>query len=946
MSTPYAFVTLLTSDSYLPGALTVAGALKDVHQAQSSDSQVKYDTVCLVTPETLDVSTIKLLRRAFDAVIGVEIINQKDDKGLNLLGRPDLDTVLTKLHVFRLTQYSKIIFLDADVLPVRPLSHLFSLEHEFSAVPDVGWPDIFNSGVMVLSPGEDKFTDLRQLLKTRGSWDGGDQGVLNEWRGGDWNRLSFTYNTTPTAAYTYAPAYERFGSQISAIHFIGPNKPWHSIPYRAPGSSSETNSTDFTQQRAYDYGSLVDRWYAVYDRHYRSHTLFPDTEFEVRKYVSAWNQQSQQSPAVAEAPPSANLSSGGALGLDELRRLAIQGMGALEPRPEHHTGGEGGYKSLPLEGRFDLMRPPAKEARESPVTSVAELPDSRMEEHLPGEEEVKLQSESEPSTPIAQIATLPSGSPVRWATLPTPGVDEVPPAPHARIMSLPPTPLHYVPEPYKPTSIALPVTVIPDFPPVVESPTPERRVERPRPASPPLLSWNPAVEPPPKSTPTISAFPSNTYFPNVWDHTTSDTSAEYIASPRPSSHAFFHPPPVPEIPDILLRQGHYRNVTGPLHDDASGASPSPDRTKVKRVFPWEERPRHLPARVFPGDEPPPPGNIFLESSPRIEPSTPEKTAVRETPAMPSPLVGFPPSIQYANAWDHVPSIQKYASRLVRPPPQPLAPAFEDTSGDGRRSSRSWESRSEASSHDGDVEDETESEGEGYGREGGSKRGKRNSRSSSAARRRRTYRSVGVQTAPKEFHSQSVQAGVPAAVPKKVTRLRTSSLGTRRQWPPSTGSNLLPPVMAEEFILGPDPSSGMHSPALTLSTARLRPAGSRPGAGSPSGLSSPAALNSPLLESPVQVTLTTPKEEVTRLTSPPSGSSQQHTSDVSTGSPASSVGPVSPAELQPPTPPQGGPRKPGRVWDPARGVDLFKRGSEEVLARFLKMGSWEDQASQA
>lgn len=55
---------------------------------------------------------------------------------------------------------------------------------------------------MVLSPGEDKFSQLNDLFKSKGSWDGGDQGILNEWRGGNWNRLSFTYNTTPTAAYT------------------------------------------------------------------------------------------------------------------------------------------------------------------------------------------------------------------------------------------------------------------------------------------------------------------------------------------------------------------------------------------------------------------------------------------------------------------------------------------------------------------------------------------------------------------------------------------------------------------------------------------------------------------------------------------------------------------------------------------------------------------------
>ncbi|THH33157.1 hypothetical protein EUX98_g1060 [Antrodiella citrinella] len=39
------------------------------------------------------------------------------------------------------------------------------------------------------------------------------------------------------------------------------------------------------------------------------------------------------------------------------------------------------------------------------------------------------------------------------------------------------------------------------------------------------------------------------------------------------------------------------------------------------------------------------------------------------------------------------------------------------------------------------------------------------------------------------------------------------------------------------------------------------------------------------------------------------------------------------------------RKGGRVWDPSRGVDVFKRGSEEVLARFLKMGSFEEGESQ-
>lgn len=91
MSTHFAFVTLLTSDSYLPGALAISGALKDVHQHQlEPQSQVKYDTVCIVTPETLDISTVKLLRKAYDVVVGVEVIDQQDSAGLSLLGESSL----------------------------------------------------------------------------------------------------------------------------------------------------------------------------------------------------------------------------------------------------------------------------------------------------------------------------------------------------------------------------------------------------------------------------------------------------------------------------------------------------------------------------------------------------------------------------------------------------------------------------------------------------------------------------------------------------------------------------------------------------------------------------------------------------------------------------------------------------------------------------------------
>jgi hypothetical protein len=87
----YAFVTLVTSDHYLPGALVVAAALRDVHSSPPTYPDEidpsEFHRVCLVTPETLDVGTVKQLRKSFDVVIGVEVIEEDTEEGLALLGR-------------------------------------------------------------------------------------------------------------------------------------------------------------------------------------------------------------------------------------------------------------------------------------------------------------------------------------------------------------------------------------------------------------------------------------------------------------------------------------------------------------------------------------------------------------------------------------------------------------------------------------------------------------------------------------------------------------------------------------------------------------------------------------------------------------------------------------------------------------------------------------------
>lgn len=116
------------------------------------------------------------------------------------MGRPDLAGAFTKIHLWNQTQFSKIVYLDADTVALRAPEELFDVPHDFSAAPDIGWPDIFNSGVLVLKPDEGVFSSLLTLAQQSLSFDGADQGLLNQFFP-HYNRLSFTYNCTPSASY-------------------------------------------------------------------------------------------------------------------------------------------------------------------------------------------------------------------------------------------------------------------------------------------------------------------------------------------------------------------------------------------------------------------------------------------------------------------------------------------------------------------------------------------------------------------------------------------------------------------------------------------------------------------------------------------------------------------------------------------------------------------------
>ena len=199
------------------------------------------------------------MKKLYDYIIPVDRIVNKSPANLYLMDRLDLSSTFTKIALWKQTQFRRIVYLDSDVVALRAPDELFARGSSFAAVPDIGWPDCFNSGVLALTPNMGDYYALLALAQRGISFDGADQGLLNmHFR--EWDRLSFTYNCTPSGSYQYVPAYKHFQSSISMVHFIGHDKPW-----RVGRSGNKSAGA---------YEELLARWWAVYDKHFRAPVLY------------------------------------------------------------------------------------------------------------------------------------------------------------------------------------------------------------------------------------------------------------------------------------------------------------------------------------------------------------------------------------------------------------------------------------------------------------------------------------------------------------------------------------------------------------------------------------------------------------------------------------------------------------------------------------------------
>ncbi|XP_058089732.1 putative UDP-glucuronate:xylan alpha-glucuronosyltransferase 3 [Magnolia sinica] len=167
----------------------------------------------------------------------------------------------SKFRLWQLTDYDKIIFIDADLLILRNIDFLFGMP-EISATGNNA--TLFNSGVMVIEPSNCTFQLLMEHINEIESYNGGDQGYLNEiftW----WRRIPRHMNFLKH--FWIGDEEEKkqqktrlFGANppvLYVLHYLG-NKPW--MCYR----DYDCNwNVDFLQEFASDVAH--EKWWKVHD---------------------------------------------------------------------------------------------------------------------------------------------------------------------------------------------------------------------------------------------------------------------------------------------------------------------------------------------------------------------------------------------------------------------------------------------------------------------------------------------------------------------------------------------------------------------------------------------------------------------------------------------------------------------------------------------------------
>lgn len=260
----HAFVTLVTNPDYARGAYTLARSLHAV-RAEAPLVVLLTDTdVDVSALETLGCSivpvTIPAVSEAFQARHSRARIHGQDPftKGKKPTFHAPLQN-FCKLRLWQLTDYRKLVFLDADSVVLQPIDRLFDYP-EFSGAPNLyeSLADMhrLNSGVFVAEPSHATYDAMMEQLDAPDAyWRRTDQTFLETFFP-DWHGLPYCYNVLQYVYFNLPELW--YWPSIRVLHYQY-EKPW------------ETEHAKRDQLKP-----LIDLWWQIHD-----HGTLPTEPIEV-----------------------------------------------------------------------------------------------------------------------------------------------------------------------------------------------------------------------------------------------------------------------------------------------------------------------------------------------------------------------------------------------------------------------------------------------------------------------------------------------------------------------------------------------------------------------------------------------------------------------------------------------------------------------------------------
>jgi glycogenin len=232
-----AYATLLSTETYLPGVLALHESLRRTGTPYPLMVAVSANLPADVEPPMWQAGI--LVRRIPESTaIPREMIENNGHWGYTF----------DKVHLFGLVEFSKLVYVDSDMMVISNIDELFDKPH-MSGVPAgrLVHPDWIrlNGGLLVIEPQEQLadriFATLPQALEevaALGNTASGDQDLLNAyypaWRNTPELELDQGYNMfqcyldihIEKHGYRLPDDKTGTGPPVKIVHFIGPRKPW------------------------------------------------------------------------------------------------------------------------------------------------------------------------------------------------------------------------------------------------------------------------------------------------------------------------------------------------------------------------------------------------------------------------------------------------------------------------------------------------------------------------------------------------------------------------------------------------------------------------------------------------------------------------------------------------------------------------------------------------